>query len=157
RSYSTAAGAAFAGHRVEFTYSDRWQVLEERHYTRPAGTDPWAVQKTYPYVWNTPGYVDDMILRDACSGMAFNAAGTPVRRLWPRQDANFNVIALVEARNLTGDGLANQAAVVERYVYDPYGSFTILNGEHDDDQPPPPPPPPLPPPPPPVPPNVDNP
>ncbi|MGF1634829.1 MAG: hypothetical protein ACFCVE_13330 [Phycisphaerae bacterium] len=26
-----------------------------------------------------------------------------------------------------------KAAVVERYAYDPYGSFTILNGEHDAD------------------------
>jgi RHS repeat-associated protein len=57
------------------------------------------------YVWS-PVYVDAMIERD-----------TPTQRLYVQQDADWNVTALV---NTSG-------SVVERYVYDPYGSVTYLN------------------------------
>ena len=59
---------------------------------------------TNQYVWS-PVYVNAMIERD-----------TPTQRLYVQQDANWNVTALV---NTSG-------SVVERYVYDPYGSVTYL-------------------------------
>jgi RHS repeat-associated protein len=55
-------------------------------------------------VWS-PVYVDALVLRDRGG-----------ERLYVQQDANFNVTALIDT---TG-------AVVERYVYDPYGSAGIL-------------------------------
>src|SRR6266849_5310610 len=57
------------------------------------------------YVWS-PVYVDDLIERD-----------TPTQRLYVQQDANWNVTALV---NTSG-------SVVERYIYDPFGTVTYLN------------------------------
>jgi RHS repeat-associated protein len=57
------------------------------------------------YVWS-PVYVDAIIERD-----------TPSQRVYVQQDANWNVTALL---NTSG-------TVVERYVYDPYGSVTFLN------------------------------
>jgi RHS repeat-associated protein len=56
------------------------------------------------YVWS-PVYVDAVIERD-----------TPTQRLYVQHDANFNVTALVDT----------SSSVQERYVYDPYGSVTIL-------------------------------
>jgi RHS repeat-associated protein len=83
-------------------YSKDWQVLEER-----VG----GVAKVQ-YVWGAL-YVDDLVLRDRDS----TGGGTLNERLWAQQDANWNVTALVN-----GSG-----SVVERYVYDPYGSVTVLN------------------------------
>src|SRR5207253_8847078 len=56
------------------------------------------------YVWS-PAYIDDLIERD-----------TPSQRLYVQQDANWNVTALVDI----------SSNVQERYVYDPYGQFTVL-------------------------------
>jgi RHS repeat-associated protein len=56
------------------------------------------------YVWS-PVYIDALIERD-----------TPTQRMYVEQDANFNVTALVDT---TGN-------VQERYVYDPFGSVSIL-------------------------------
>jgi RHS repeat-associated protein len=82
-------------------YSAAWQVLEERV----------GGQAQVQYVWS-PVYVDALVLRDRDA----DSNGSLEERLWVQQDANFNVTALV-------DGSGN---VVERYVYDPYGSVTIL-------------------------------
>jgi RHS repeat-associated protein len=59
------------------------------------------------YVWS-PVYIDALIERD-----------TSTQRLYAQQDANFNVTALVDTT----------AAVQERYIYDPYGSVTILTSD----------------------------
>jgi RHS repeat-associated protein len=56
------------------------------------------------YVWS-PVYIDALVERDVGS-----------QRLFAQQDANWNVTALVDT---TG-------TVQERYVYDPYGSVTVL-------------------------------
>jgi RHS repeat-associated protein len=56
------------------------------------------------YVWSTV-YKDALIDRD-----------TPSQRLYVQQDANFNVTGLVDT----------SGNVQERYIYDPYGSVTIL-------------------------------
>jgi RHS repeat-associated protein len=58
------------------------------------------------YAWS-PVYVDALIARDA--------GGT---RLYAPQDANWNVVALV----------TTAGAVAERYLYDSYGSQTVLDG-----------------------------
>lgn len=56
------------------------------------------------YVWSSV-YIDALIERD-----------TPTQRMYVQQDMDFNVTALVDT---TG-------TVQERYIYDPYGSVTIL-------------------------------
>jgi RHS repeat-associated protein len=56
------------------------------------------------YVWS-PVYIDALIERD-----------TPTQRLYVFQDANFNVTALVDT----------SGTVQERYLQDPFGSFTVL-------------------------------
>lgn len=56
------------------------------------------------YVWS-PVYVDALIERD-----------TPTVRMYVEQDLDFNVVDLVDT----------SGNVQERYVYDPYGSVTIL-------------------------------
>jgi RHS repeat-associated protein len=84
-------------------YSAGWQVLEE-----------WVDgQAQVQYVWS-PVYVDALVLRDRDADG--NSGNGLEERLWVQQDANFNVTALLD-----GSG-----TVVERYVYDPYGSVTIL-------------------------------
>ena len=65
------------------------------------------------YVWS-PVYVDALVLRDRDP----SNAGTLTEHLYVQQDANFNVTALV---NTSG-------TVVERYVYDPYGTPTVYDG-----------------------------
>jgi RHS repeat-associated protein len=85
----------------EFLYSAAWQVLEER-----VG----GVADTR-YVWS-PVYVDALVLRDRDT----NADGSLDERLWVVQDANYNVVALVD----------DSGAVVERYEYDAYGQRTVL-------------------------------
>src|SRR6266851_4494009 len=56
------------------------------------------------YVWS-PVYIDALIERD-----------TPTQRMYVQQDANFNVTALVDT----------SGTVQERYINDPFGSFTVL-------------------------------
>jgi RHS repeat-associated protein len=86
-----------------FYYSANWQVLEER-----------VMAVTHAqYVWS-PVYVDALVLRDRDP----SNAGALTEHLYVQQDANFNVTALV---NTSG-------TVVERYVYDPYGTPTVYDG-----------------------------
>src|SRR5687767_2335204 len=58
-----------------------------------------------------------MILRDRDT----DANGSLDERLWVQQDANWNVTAI-----LNGSG-----AVVERYVYDPYGARTVFDANYN--------------------------
>ena len=89
------------GTTTDLAYSADWQVLQES----VGGV------ATARYVWS-PVYVDALVLRDRDT----DADGMLDERLWVQQDANWNVTALVD-----GTG-----AVVERFVYDPYGSATAL-------------------------------
>jgi RHS repeat-associated protein len=85
-------------------YSKDWQVLEEQVS---------GVTKTQ-YLWS-PVYVDALVLRDRdADGVSSNGLE---ERVYVQQDANWNVTALVDT----------DAAVVERYVYDPYGQATKLS------------------------------
>jgi RHS repeat-associated protein len=94
-----------SGTTTDLFYSDQGQVLEEMV----------GGAATARYVWS-PVYVNAMVLRDRATG----APGTLNERLWVQQDANWNVTALVN-----GSG-----AVVERYVYSPYGMVTIYNASY---------------------------
>jgi RHS repeat-associated protein len=89
------------GTTTDLYYSDAWQVLEERV----------GGQVKAQYVWS-PVYVDALILRNRDS----NGDGTLDERLWVVQDANYNVTVLFD----------NSGNVVERYIYDPFGSVTVL-------------------------------
>ncbi len=82
-------------------FSAAWQVLEQRdsdetHYSQ--------------YIWS-PVYVDAMILRDRQIVGLGN-----YDRVYVQQDANFNVTALLD----------DTGAVIERLVYDPFGSPTFI-------------------------------
>jgi hypothetical protein len=66
------------------------------------------------YVWS-PVYVDALVLRDRDT----TGDGTLDERLWVVQDANYNVTVLFD----------NSGNVVERYVYDPFGSVTVLDAD----------------------------
>jgi RHS repeat-associated protein len=99
-----------------------YDALGRRVMENPSGTLPkslyyssawqvleerWSGATQVQYVWS-PVYVDAMIERDRGS-----------ERFYVQQDANWNVTAIVNAT--TG-------AVQERYVYDPYGQPTVLDG-----------------------------
>jgi RHS repeat-associated protein len=67
-------------------------------------------QKVY-----SPVYVDSLVLWDRDT----DANGTLDQRLYYQQDANFNVTSVTD----------DTGAVVQRFVYDPYGTKTTLNAD----------------------------
>jgi RHS repeat-associated protein len=85
---------------TDLYYSAGWQVVEDR----VGGTI--AAQ----YIWSL-AYVDGLVLRDRDT----DANGSLDERLWPLQDANWNVTAL-----LNGSG-----SVVELSAYDSFGGVTV--------------------------------
>lgn len=89
-------------------FSLRWQVLE----TRPADG------KTTQQVWS-PVYVDAMVCRDRDT----DANGSLDERVYPLHDANFDVTALVDT----------SGTVVERFIYDRYGGFAVLDANWAND------------------------
>jgi len=89
---------------TDLYYSDKWQVLEER-----VGGHAKA-----QYVWS-PVYVDALILRDRDADN--DSSHTLEERLYAQQDQNYNVTALIDT----------SGAVVQRFVYGPYGDVTILD------------------------------
>ncbi len=91
-----------SGTTTDQYYSNQWQVIEERV----------SGSATLSYAWS-PVYVDAMIARDRDT----DANGSLDERLYPLEDANFNVSALV---NTSG-------TVVERYLNDPYGTVGIYD------------------------------
>src|SRR5262249_39373461 len=80
-------------------YSSNWQVLEER----VNGT------ADRQYVWS-PVYIDALIERDR------SVSGSLDERLYVQQDGNWNVTETV----------STSGSVVEREIYDPYGTVTFL-------------------------------
>ncbi|OWK35000.1 Alkaline phosphatase [Fimbriiglobus ruber] len=101
---------AISGTTTNSYYSNQWQVLEQQ-----VGTE-----YTTRNVWS-PVYVNAMVDRDMdTSGTGLTATGSGYQRLWPAQDANWNVMALVN-----GSG-----TVVERYTYSPYGVVSVLDGSY---------------------------
>lgn len=84
-----------------FYFTNDWQDIEERLGTSPNIADP-ALQ----YVWGIR-YVDELVCRDDSSP----------QRLYACQDANFNLTAVTDT----------SGTVIERYVFTPYGTRTIMN------------------------------
>jgi YD repeat-containing protein len=88
-------------------FSSAAQPVEERQGSTVTGQ----------YVWGL-GYVNDIILRDdnSTSG-SFGKSGSGLgRRAYYQQDANYNVTSIT---NTSG-------AVLQRYIYTPYGLATVL-------------------------------
>lgn len=90
-------------------FYDGTNVIEERQ----------GSTVTAQYVWGL-GYVNDLVLRDdnSTSGSYGKTSSGLGRRLYAQQDANFNVTSLVD----------DSGSVVQRFVYDPYGAKTTLDG-----------------------------
>ncbi|MEM8875274.1 MAG: RHS repeat-associated core domain-containing protein [Planctomycetota bacterium] len=105
--------------RIQSYYSAQWQVLEEREV---AGST--TVERQY--VWS-PVYVDALILRDTDGDGDGDLTEHADERHFVQHDANFNITAVAELQNR---GLSNETAtVVERYIYDPYGTRTVLDAD----------------------------
>jgi RHS repeat-associated protein len=101
-----------------FYYNIDWQVVEER--LESGGTvDPDPVNQ---YVWH-PEYVDALAMRRYDANQNGNITDTGEGAFYYLQDANYNVTAVVNA----------SGAVLERYVYTPYGTPTILDGANGTD------------------------
>jgi len=66
------------------------------------------------YVWS-PSYVDELTMRERDADA--NSSNGLEERLYAQKDANYNDASLID---ITG-------AVLERFVYDSYGSPTTLN------------------------------
>ena len=99
-----------AEHTVDLYYSVQWQVLEERE----------GATVKAQYLWS-PIYVDALIRRDRdADGSSANGME---ERLYVQQDANFNVTSVTNSSGV----------VQERYIYDPYGSATVLDADWAND------------------------
>ena len=100
--------------RTDSYYNEEWQVLEERVAVALPTVDKGevATDASVQYLWD-PRYIDSPVLRwrNANTG---NADLEEV--LYYTTDANMNVTGLVDT----------SGAVVERYLYAPYGTATIL-------------------------------
>jgi RHS repeat-associated protein len=94
-----------SGTTTDFYYSSAWQVLEERV----------SGNAKVSYVWS-PVYIDAMIARDRDT----DANGSLDERLYAMHDANFNVTGLL---NTSG-------TIVERPMYDAFGSPTFYDGSY---------------------------
>jgi RHS repeat-associated protein len=101
--------------RTDFYYNEDWQVLEERLATNVEDDDKGQVASapSVQYLWD-PRFIDSAVLRWRNA----NPEDPDLEEtLYYTTDANFNVTSLVDP-----DG-----AVVERYVYDAYGTVTVLD------------------------------
>jgi len=118
--------------RTDFYYTTSWQIAQTREDDNLDDTETLATTRKYEYVWDIR-YIDAPVCRDEnknadndCTDAATGIQGENEgdEHLYYCQDANFNVTALVDVY----DG-----AVVERYMYDPYGKPTVLHGVRDVD------------------------
>jgi hypothetical protein len=92
-------------------YSTSGQVLEEQGNS--------SGNYTQRYVWS-PNYINEMIDRDTSTSGSLTATGSSLTRTWAVNDANYNVIAILQVSD-------SVASVVERYEYDPFGTRTVLS------------------------------
>jgi RHS repeat-associated protein len=90
-------------------YSAQWQVLEQTTANGEVETEN---------VWSL-AYVNGLVEQSRDTDHDGSITSTD-QRLYAQQDANWNTTSLLDA--LTGQ-------VVERYIYDPYGSVTIITPE----------------------------
>ena len=99
---------------MQYTYYDsQWQAIE----TRTNGTA--ASNVTSQTVWSA-AYINAPILQDTYNAGVIQ----PNSRLYFTQDANWDTTAVVGYNATTGTW-----QVVQRYVYSPYGTITILNAD----------------------------
>lgn len=98
---------------MHYFYNDRWQILETRDST-VENTGPESLQPVYQYVWSIR-YIDAVAQRmknTDSDGLCDDET------LYYLSDANFNVTCL----------LNQNATVLERYAYDPYGKVRYYDG-----------------------------
>ncbi|MFN7811239.1 MAG: hypothetical protein ACK5SI_01080, partial [Planctomycetia bacterium] len=115
-----AAPAAATAPVRDVYYSQDWQVLEERLRT-PAGAIPTTADTRF--VWS-PVYVDAMVVRDRnADGNTTTGTGGLEERVYALQDANWNTTAIIAAAGVPG---VAAGAVVNRFIYAPYGRSDVL-------------------------------
>jgi RHS repeat-associated protein len=95
-------------------HNENWQVVEVRRGVNQTPTA--AAYKQFAYDIR---YIDSPVCRwwDADSDGTMEPAAGEMQYF--TNDGNFNTTALIDA---------NSGQVVERYLYDPYGKVTVLNG-----------------------------
>jgi len=100
---------ASTGVTTSLFYNTSGNVIEEQQ----SGTT------TTQYVWGL-GYVNDLVLRDdnSTSGSLGKSSSGLGRRLYVQQDGDYNVTSVVDT----------SGSVVQRFIYDPYGVKTTLDG-----------------------------
>jgi len=100
-------------------HNENWQIVEVRRGVNQTPTA--AAYKQF--VWDIR-YIDAPVCRwwDKDSDGTMEPAAGEMQYF--TNDGNFNTTALVDA---------NSGSVVERYLYDPYGKVTVLNGAADAD------------------------
>ena len=91
-----------------FYYTSQWQSVEER-----LGSSPDGGNAERQYAWGRR-YVDDCVLCDRDT----NEDGTLDERLYGLQDANWNMVVLVDT----------SATAQERYLYSPFGRPLFFDG-----------------------------
>ena len=87
-------------------YTTSWQDIEDDVVTLGCGGS--TTKSTY--VWSE-SYIDDVVARD----QSVNSG--PIARVYAEQDANHDTTSLVNA----------SGTALERFIYDPYGTRTVLN------------------------------
>ena len=106
---------------TEYYYNESWQVLETRQaldvgrWSEPLSEPPVSTMLHKQYIWGAD-YIDSPVVRFRDSTVSPN--GILNETLYYTHDAQFNTTALVTPAG----------AVAERYMYDPYGKVTVLNG-----------------------------
>ena len=109
--YSQGTSQVPAGTTNYLYYTSSWQLIE----VRTGGTANSNV--TEQMVWSA-AYINAPVLQDTYSAGVIQ----PNSRLYFTQDANWNTTAVVGY-----DVTSGTWQVVQRYVYSPYGTLTILN------------------------------
>ena len=89
-------------------YSAQWQPIETRQGTTVTTQNVFGI-----------AYVNDLVFRDdnSASGNLGKSGSGLGRRLYAQHDANWNVTAITNFGGM----------VVERFVYNPYGTAVVLN------------------------------
>jgi len=101
----------------DYYYNTSWQLLET--YGQASATHPLD-----RYVWGLE-YIDAPIIRYRDGNTDGDVLDEGDSSLYYLHDANFNATGLVDK---------GQTAVAERYMYEPYGRATVLNGADDADE-----------------------
>ena len=97
-------GLSFCSGEVLNSYYDMaWQDLEDDDVIGSTTTKS-------TYVWSQ-SYIDDMLARDQ------SVNGGAATRIYAQEDANHDVTSITDS----------SGNVLERFVYDPYGTATVLN------------------------------